>query len=53
MPSAASLPIVAQIYKADNNFISQGVFLTHLFSIFTIPIWFSLWEIAGFSLLGA
>ena len=39
MPSAVSLPIVALLRGADSEFISHGVFLSHLFSIFTIPLW--------------
>jgi hypothetical protein len=39
MPSAVSLPIVGNLRKADSEFISQGVLVTHVFSIFTIPLW--------------
>lgn len=43
MPTAASLPIVAQMRGADSQFISQGVFFTHLLSIFTISFWVGLY----------
>lgn len=49
MPSAASLPIVANMKNADSEFVSQGVFVTHLLSIFTIPAWLYLLELFGFS----
>jgi len=43
MPSAASLPIVANLRGADSEFISQGVFLTHVLSIVTVPLWLGLY----------
>lgn len=43
MPSAVSLPIVVNLYKADSEFVSQGVLLTHILSIFTIPLWVGLY----------
>ena len=43
MPSAVSLPIVANLNGADSEFVSQGVFLTHILSIFTIPLWLGLY----------
>ena len=50
MPSAATLPVVGQMHGADNEFISQAVFLTHLISIITIPIWLNLYlTLSGFS----
>ena len=52
MPSAASLPIVAEMHDADSGFISQGVFLTHVFSIITIPLWLALGEAIGCCLSG-
>ncbi|MBP7089093.1 MAG: AEC family transporter [Candidatus Omnitrophica bacterium] len=49
MPSAASLPIVAVLRDADSEFISQGVFITHVLSIFTIPLWLGLYlKLSGF-----
>ncbi len=47
MPSAVSLPIIAHLRKADSEFISQGVFLSHLLGIITIPGWLYLLEAAG------
>ena len=50
MPSAASLPIIANLRGADSEFVSQGVFLTHILSIFTITFWLSLYlKISNFS----
>jgi len=42
MPSAANLPIVASWARADKGFMAQGVFLSNIFSIFTIPFWFGI-----------
>ena len=42
MPSAASLPIVVNLRKADSEFASYGVFFTHLVSIATVPLWIGL-----------
>jgi len=39
MPSAVSLPIIVNFRKANSEFVSQGVFISHILSIFTIPIW--------------
>lgn len=49
MPSAASLPIVANLRGADSEFVSQGVLITHLLGIFSIPVWLYLLEVFGFS----
>jgi len=50
MPSAVSLPIVANLNNADSEFVSQGVFLTHILSIFTIPLWLGLYlKVSGFT----
>ncbi len=43
MPSAVTLPIVADLRKADSEFVSQGVLLSHVLSIFTIPLWIGLY----------
>ena len=42
MPSAASLPIISDWKKADTKFISQGVLITHIVSILTLPFWINL-----------
>lgn len=50
MPSAVSLPIVANLRGADSEFVSEGVFFTHIVSIFTIPLWVGLYlKLSGFS----
>lgn len=52
MPSATSLPIVVSLRKGGNaEFISQGVFFSHLLSIFTVPLWLGLFlDISGVKL---
>ncbi|UCD15878.1 MAG: AEC family transporter [Candidatus Omnitrophota bacterium] len=50
MPSAASLPIIVDLRGADSEFISKGVFITHLLSIFTIPFWVGIFlQVSGFT----
>jgi len=49
MPCAVSLPIIAQIWSADSELISQGVFLSHLMGILTVPIWFYIMASSGFT----
>ena len=39
MPTAAIGPAIAQKYGGDHEFLSQGVLVTTLFSLFTIPLW--------------
>ncbi len=49
MPSAASLPIVAQMRGGNSEVVSCGVFLSHILALFTVPIWLSLFsQISGF-----
>jgi len=50
MPSAASLPIIVSMRGADSEFVSQGVFFTHIAGILTIPLWLGLYlKLSGFS----
>ena len=42
MPAAISLPVVVNIKKGDTDFVSQGVFATHVAGIVTIPFWLGL-----------
>ena len=50
MPSAVSLPIVANLRRADSEFVSQSVFFTHILSIITIPLWIGWYlKMAGLS----
>ncbi len=51
MPSAVSLPIIAHLRKADSEFVSQGVFFSHILGIITIPFWLGLLQALGFSFL--
>jgi len=39
MPTAVTLVLVGDVAKANNAFISGVIFYSHIFSIFTIPIW--------------
>ena len=49
MPSAASLPIVAQMRGGNSEVVSCGVFLSHVLALFTVPIWLFLFsQISGF-----
>ncbi|MFH1875872.1 MAG: AEC family transporter [Candidatus Omnitrophota bacterium] len=49
MPSAVTLPIVVNLRSADSEFVSQGVFLTHIASIITVPVWLGLYmRLTGF-----
>jgi len=47
MPSAASLPIVVNWHNRKAEFVSQGVLLSHVFSIITVPMW--IWLFFNFS----
>ncbi|OQX88319.1 MAG: hypothetical protein B6D55_00800 [Candidatus Omnitrophica bacterium 4484_70.2] len=49
MPSAASLPIVAQMRGGKSEVVSCGVFLSHVLALFTVPVWLFLFsQISGF-----
>jgi hypothetical protein len=43
MPSATSLSVIIRHYKKEDALISQGVFFSHIFSLFTIPLFLSLY----------
>ena len=43
MPSATSLSVMIRHYKKEDALISQGVFFSHIFSFFTIPLFLSLY----------
>lgn len=50
MPSSVTLPIVVNLKGADSEFVSQGVFITHIISIFTIPFWLGIFlNVSGLS----
>lgn len=51
MPSAVSLPIIANLHRADSEFVSQGVFFTHILGVITIPLWLGVLQFLGFSFL--
>lgn len=42
MPSAMSLSIISRYLKVDDEFVSQGIFFTHVFSIVTVPIFITI-----------
>ncbi len=51
MPSAVTMPVIAKLRGADTAFVSQGVFITHVIGIVTIPLWLGLFlKIAHFRL---
>jgi len=46
VPSATSLSVISRHYKSENiDFIGQGIFWTHILSIFTIPVFISLFSV--------
>lgn len=45
VPSATSLSLIVTHYKREDIFISQGVFLGHILSLITLPIFLSLYFI--------
>ena len=50
LPSAVSLPIIVDLRQGDSRFVAQGIFITHVFSVFTIPLWLGLYmKLSGFS----
>jgi len=42
MPSAVTLPVIVNIKGGDTAFASQGVFITHVAAVVTIPFWLGL-----------
>ncbi|MFH1767876.1 MAG: AEC family transporter [Candidatus Omnitrophota bacterium] len=42
LPSAVSLPIIADMHGGNSKFISYVVFLTHIISIISVPLWIGL-----------
>ncbi|MFH1305645.1 MAG: AEC family transporter [Candidatus Omnitrophota bacterium] len=44
MPVAVSLVVIGSYTKADNKFLSSCIFYTHVASVFTIPIWLTIFE---------
>lgn len=38
MPSATSLSLIARHYRLKEEFINQGIFITHILSLVTIPL---------------
>jgi malate permease and related proteins len=47
LPSAVSLTIMGDYHGADNEFISQGIFVTHLVGLVTVPLWLELFRIVS------
>ncbi|MCM8784437.1 MAG: AEC family transporter [Candidatus Omnitrophica bacterium] len=45
MPSATSLVVIANVYGGNREYISQSIFLSHLISLVTIPLFLSLFNI--------
>jgi len=49
MPSATSLSLIARHYKIEEGMINQGVLITHLVSIITIPLFLVLFSTCSIS----
>lgn len=50
MPSAASLPIVSSWYDVNTEVVAQGVLVTHVVSIITVPLWIEVFlKISGYT----
>jgi len=47
VPSATNLSVITAHYKREDLFISQGVFLSHVLSLVTIPVFLSLYFTLG------
>jgi predicted permease len=44
MPTSITISIIARNYETENqDFINQGIFVTHLLSMITIPIFLGLY----------
>jgi predicted permease len=43
MPPATNLSVIISHYKKDDLLVSQGIFFGHVFSLFTIPVFLSLY----------
>jgi len=46
MPSAVSLVVIGAFSEKNNRFFSSAIFYSHVFSIFTIPLWLEVSRIA-------
>lgn len=43
MPSATSLSLIVRHYRLKEDFINQGIFITHMVSLITIPFFLGLY----------
>jgi predicted permease len=43
MPSATSLSVIIRRFNKEDALISQGIFFSHIVSLFTIPLFLSLY----------
>jgi predicted permease len=43
MPPATSLSVITRHYHQEDLLVSQGIFFGHIFSLFTIPLFLSLY----------
>ena len=44
MPSAVTLSILARHYGVETKYVNQGIFFSHLVSVFTIPVFLTLFN---------
>ena len=49
VPSATSLAVVVRKYAKEENIISQGIFMSHVVSLVTLPLFLSLFNWVVFS----
>lgn len=48
VPSATSLSLITRHYNLDDRLINQGVLYTHIVSLFTLPLFLSLYQMFAF-----
>lgn len=50
VPSAVTLSLIKRYYKLEEDFVSEGVFVTHLASLITVPLFLTFYmKITGFN----
>ncbi|MBM3251386.1 MAG: hypothetical protein FJZ11_01210 [Candidatus Omnitrophica bacterium] len=48
VPSATTLSLITRHYRLEDEFVSHGIFFTHLVCVFTIPAWLVVYQIFAF-----
>jgi len=44
VPTATSLSVLGRMFDVESDFINQGILVTHLVSIFTIPLFLAVYS---------